>query len=330
MKKLFALLLALCLLLSLVGCGTEQSPVTTTAPATEPTTVPTTEPVNESKITPLLYQVTDAEGHTIWLFGSIHVGREDFYPLPDYVTDAFDQAEALAVEFDIRAYEKDIVAASKDMALMVYTDGSKIQDHIDPQLYEEAAALLEDAPIPVSMLDHYMPSMWWSLIESLVLENSTLDTQLGIDMHMIDAAYDADKPVLSIESASFQSGILAGFSPELQEYMLRDTVAAVQDGSLMEANLELVDLWAEGNEEAFIACLSVSEEMTDEEAALYNEYAQVLIVDRNISMTDYAENALKEGKSIMICVGAAHIVGPGAMAQLLQERGYTVTKLSPN
>ena len=274
--------------------------------------------------------MTDEAGHTIWLFGSIHVGREDFYPLPDYVTDAFDQAEALAVEFDIRAYEKDIMAAAKDMALLVYTDGSKIQDHIDPQLYEDAAALLEDAPIPVSMLDYYMPSMWWSLIESLVLENSTLDTQLGIDLHMIDAAYEADKPVLSIESASFQYGMLAGFSPELQEYLLQSTVAAVQNGSLMEANLELVDLWAEGDEEAFITHLYTEEKMTEEEATLYQEYSQAMIVDRNIFMADYAENALKEGKPILVCVGAAHIVGPGAVAQLLQERGYTVTKLSPN
>ena len=330
MKKLFSFLLALCLLLSLAGCSTEQTPATSAAPTTEPTTVPTTEPAKESSITPLLYQVTDEAGHTIWLFGSIHVGREDFYPLPDYVTDAFHQAEALAVEFDVRAYEKDIVAASRDMALLVYTDGSKIQDHIDPKLYEDAAALLEDAPIPVSMLDCYMPSMWWSLIESLALENSSLDTQLGIDMHMIDAAYDADKPVLSIESASFQYGMLAGFSPELQKYLLQSTVATVQDGSMMEGTLELVDLWTEGNEEDFIAYLYAEEEMPEEEAALYQEYAQAMIIDRNIFMADYAENALKEGKSIMVCVGAAHIVGPGAVAQLLQERGYTVTKLSPN
>ena len=323
MKKLLALLLALCLVL--VGCTPAAEPVTTTVPATEKATEPAV-----SSITPLLYQVTDEAGHTIWLFGSIHVGREDFYPLPDYVTDVFDTAEALAVEFDLRAYEKDLMAAAKDMALLVYTDGSTIKDHIDPALYEEAATLLEDAPIPVSMLDRYMPSMWWNLIESLALENSSLDAQLGIDMHMIDAAYEAEKPVISIESASFQYSMLAGFSPELQEFLLQNTVQSIKSGlSLWQTEL-LVDLWAEGDEDVLSDFLSTTEEIPDEAALLYAEYEKALITDRNLSMTDFAENALKEGKPMMICVGAAHIVGKGAMAQLLQERGYTVTKLSPN
>ena len=85
MKKLLSLILVLCLLLGLAGCGsTSQGADTTVAPNTgsaDTLAAP-------SSITPLLYQVTDAEGHTIWLFGSIHVGREDFYPLPEYVTSA--------------------------------------------------------------------------------------------------------------------------------------------------------------------------------------------------------------------------------------------------
>lgn len=326
MKKLFALILALCLLLA--GCTPAAEPATT-APTTVPTTT-VTQPAKESAVTPLLYQVTDENGHSVWLFGSIHVGREDFYPLPDYVIDAFDAAEALAVEFDIRAYEKDIMAAAKDMSLMVYTDGSTIKDHIDPQLYEDAAALLEDAPIPISMLDRYMPVMWFSLIESMMLDTGTIDPQLGIDLHMIDTAYAADKPVISIESASFQYGLLAGFSPELQEFILQDVVNSVRDGSLMENNEKLLNIWAEGSEQAFIDYLYTDIEGTDEELALYEQYNKALVFDRNISMTDFAESALKEGKSMMICVGAAHIIGEGAMAQLLEERGYTVTKLSPN
>lgn len=319
MKKLLALFLAMCLLLSMAGCKNKQD-----AEKGENTTPA------ESVVTPLMYQVTDDAGHTIWLFGSIHVGRKDFYPLPDYVTEAFDAAQALAVEFDIRAYEKDIMAAAKDMSLLLYTDGSTIQDHIDPQLYEEAAALLEDAPIPISMLDRYMPSMWFSLIESMSMDSDEMDPQLGIDLHMIDAAYEAGKPVLSIESASFQYGMLAGFSPELQEYLLESVVSSVKSGMLMKENQILLDLWANGSEKILAQMLSAEVVGSEEEQALYEQYTKEMIVDRNIAMTDFAENALKEGKPTMICVGLAHIVGEGAMAQLLQERGYTVTKLSPN
>jgi len=329
MKKIFAFCLALFLLLSLGGCGTKQAPATT-APAITTAPAPTTEPAAESSITPILYQVTDENGHTIWLFGSIHVGRDDFYPLPAYVETAFQSAEALAVEVDIRAYEKDITAAAKDMRLLVYADGSTIQDHINPQLYADAAALLEDAPIPLSLLDRYMPSMWFTLIQSLALDTDTLDSELGIDLHMIDKAYEADKPVISIESASLQYGMLGSFSQELQILLLQSTVQDAKSGRLAWQTELLVDLWAEGDEETFSAFLNASQEVPEEDALLYEEYNKAMIVDRNISMTDFAENALKEGKTLMICVGAAHVVGDGAMAQLLQERGYTVTNLSPN
>lgn len=331
MKKLFALMLVLCLLFA--GCTPAAEPVTTTGPATVPTTVPATEEATEpaeSSITPLLYQVTDEAGHSIWLFGSIHVGRKDFYPLPDYVTEAFEKAEGLAVEFDIRAYEKDLSAQVQSLRHLLYTDGTTIKDHIDPTLYEEAAALLEDAPLPVSMLENYKPIMWFSLIESLALETDTLKSKHGIDMHMIDAAYEVNKPVISIESADFQYNLLGNFSPELQILLLEGTVEAAKSGELLTETETLIDLWATGNEAEFSAYLNKEEEVPEEEVPLYLEYNQALVVDRNLSMTDFAENALKEGKPMMICVGAAHIVGEGAMAQLLQERGYTVTKLSPN
>jgi uncharacterized protein YbaP (TraB family) len=41
-------------------------------------------------------------------------------------------------------------------------------------------------------------------------------------------------------------------------------------------------------------------------------------------MADYAEEAVESGKEVFICVGAAHVVGEGAMADLLEERGYKV------
>jgi uncharacterized protein YbaP (TraB family) len=46
-------------------------------------------------------------------------------------------------------------------------------------------------------------------------------------------------------------------------------------------------------------------------------------------MADYAEEALKSGKEIFICVGAAHVVGEGAVADLLAQRGYTVELVTP-
>ncbi len=60
MKKTFALFLCLAVLSLTVGTGIAES-------------------------TPLLYEVRDESGHTLYLMGTIHVGRDDMYPLSDAV-----------------------------------------------------------------------------------------------------------------------------------------------------------------------------------------------------------------------------------------------------
>lgn len=69
-----------------------------------------------SAMAPLLAKESDKppfyefsyQGKTVYLLGSIHVGRPDFYPMPKVVESAFDSAEALVVEADIGAAGTDI------------------------------------------------------------------------------------------------------------------------------------------------------------------------------------------------------------------------------
>ena len=67
--------------------------------------------------------------------------------------------------------------------------------------------------------------------------------------------------------------------------------------------------------------------MTAEEQALLEEYNLAMTGTRDVAMTDFAEQCLKDGEQVFLCVGAAHIVPDGAMVDLLLERGYTVTRV---
>jgi len=276
--------------------------------------------------TPLLYRVTDKSGNVIWLFGSIHIGRQDYYPLPDYVQNAFNNADSHAVELDVLAFEKDVSLQMKAISHLVYKDGSTIKDHIPQSLYQQAVDILKAYNYYVSALDLYCPAFWGSLIESLMWEELGGNTNLGIDRHLTNAAYEAEKEVLEIESAEFQYKMLAGFDDEVQAMLLTSAVQSYENKNEASASVEMMmDLWASGDESAFIAYLNTSDDtMTDKEKQIYEKYNQAMLVDRNLAMANYAENALLSGKEVFICVGAAHIVGSGAVAELLAQRGYTV------
>ena len=277
--------------------------------------------------TPLLYKVTDDDGDVIWLFGSIHVGEEYFYPLPDYVFDALDNADSLAVEFDIVAFEKDNKAQMKSIESMVIKTGKKTKDLLDEELYKEAKEILKDCGYYSSYMNYYLPILWADFIDSALYEEIDANSDLGIDRHLIDYAYENDIDVLSVESAEFQYGMMAGFSEELQAFLLEQSIEQYNSKMFTKLSLSiLTKAWARGNEEKLISLLSDSDtdDMDKEEKKLYEEYNNAMIVERNENMTDWAEEALEDGEEVFICVGAAHVVGPGAMAEMLSDRGYTV------
>ncbi|MBQ8165364.1 MAG: TraB/GumN family protein [Clostridia bacterium] len=353
-KKLLAVFLAFVLCFGMFGCEedtivdrkseisvTEKStftPSVTETAETEPssptpgdteTTVPVSDEDISGESSPILYKVTDTNGNVLWLFGSIHVGREDYYPLPDYVLDAFESSDALAVEFDTVSFENDLGSQIKALQMLMYTDGTTIKDHISAEVYSRAVEILEENTIYNSMMDYYLPSLWANFIDNCAYEKIGANSELGIDLHFIERAMDCNKEILEIESAEFQFGMLGGFSEELQVCLLEGSIESYEylDEMKEEVNV-MMDLWASGDEKKFSEYLNSEEDIADpQEALLYKEYNDAMMVSRNAEMTKYAENALKSGKEVFICVGAAHIVGDGAIAEELRLLGYTVERV---
>lgn len=345
MKRILSLLLALCLLMALTACGaptrvrdldTDKPTTAQTEPLTPSHSAGTepleTEPAQTvSSITPALYRVTDESGNVVWLFGSIHVGLPSFYPLPDYVLSAYENADALAVECDIQAFSSDLAAQTEALKQLMYLDGTKISDHISEELYTEAVEALKDCGLYMSAMDLYQPILWGNFIDTSLYETFGIDSDLGIDMYFLNDAYDTGKEILEVESAQFQYSMMGSFSDALQVLLLENSLYSYENPDEAEAQImELVETWASGDADALYALLAEEGEFeSEEEQQLYEEYNDAMIVDRNISMADYAEGVLDTGKEVFICVGAAHVVGPGAMADLLAQRGYTVEKITP-
>lgn len=347
MKKILAWILIALLCFSLVSCGgadTSDSSSTLSVEAvsseaigddsseivsedTSSQTVSTNEPIEYwDGITPLLYRVTDDSDNVIWVFGSIHVGRDEFYPFPDYLYYSYANAEVLAVEADIVAFEEDANAQIKALTNMIYMDGTTIKEHIDYEVYKKAVAILTENGMYNVAFDYYCPAFWSSLIDNLAMAKVGIDTSLGIDYNLLWDAKENEKEIEEIESAEFQYKMMADFSEELQELLLASSIASYENtDELLESTNMLLDAWAKGDEEELTAIIASEEEfISPEEKELYEEYKKAVMTDRNIGMTEYAEKALKSGKKTFICVGAAHVIGEGGIIDLLEQKGYKI------
>lgn len=334
-NRFLSILLIAALLLSLAGCFShgdntagEPSVTTESTPATQPTT--STEPVeNTTPSSPILYRATDDQGNTVYLFGSIHIGTKEMYPLPDYVMDAYHASDILAVEFDVVSAGKDLTAASQAMSTLVLTDGTTISDHISPELYQAAKEILDENHYYNAFMDMYKPIMWYSLIDSFSMMNADLDEIDGIDAHLLKLAHKEDKPIHDIESMESQYQMLSDMSMDLQTMLLESAVASYYNPLTPLQYLKMCHTWASGDEEALIAMISSEEEsIPPEQMALYEEYNQAMSGNRNPLMAQYAREAMACGKTVFICVGAAHIVGPGALVEILTQDGYALERIT--
>ena len=335
MKRILALLLTLALLLSMAACTVKDVPTDldgeteSTSKVPEPTSEPEPEPPAATS-TPLLFKVTGENGGIVWLFGSIHVGIDEMYPFPDYVLDAYNEADALAVECDVIALQKDMALMTEMAQMMIYLDGTTISDHISPELYEAAVGIMEENDSYMKILDYYLPVMWYSTIENFTYANAGYDSSIGIDMTLLTMAKDEDKPILEVESAMFQYEMLASFSPELQELLLQESVDAYGSEENLEALDSLLTAWCEGDMDSLLEYLNeeADPDADPEMLKLIEEFNTAMITNRNIAMADYAEEILNSNDRVFICVGMAHVLGDGAMVDLLQQRGYTVERVT--
>lgn len=315
MKRTLCLILTLALLL-LSACSTkptEESSSTTQEPSSR----------QEATCTPVLYKVSAENGAVLYLFGSIHATDSRAYPLPDYVMQAYEESDYLAVECNINAFTSDIAAQQELVTRMILTDGTTVADHLGQDVYEAAKAFLSERGAYFQIYDNYHPAMWMSLLEAEVADMSGLDPNGGIDMHFLTLAAQEGKPIREVESVEYQYDILLGFSDELLSLIVGDSAQDPQEQA--DGTKALYEFWLAGDEVSILKLLN--EQPEEEDAALYAEYETALITERNGNMADTAEEYLKQGGTGFFVVGAAHILGDGACADLLAERGYTVERV---
>ena len=280
-----------------------------------------------AEITPAMWLVTSPDGDTMYMMGSMHALKEECYPLPDYVTDAYESADILAVECDIADSSKSVSAALKYTDKLTYPSGETIADHISSKAYDGISSYLAYMGDDISNYEIYQTWYLSSLLESIALSDSGLDSSLGFDMQLLTMAHKDDKEIYEVESMELQYEMLIGFSDEIYDL----TFLSYSEESADEIKQEYIDLyeaWKSGDtdavEELNTADLS---EMSDEQVEIYEEYNQKLLYDRNEAMALTAQELFSEDEQVLFVVGEAHFLGDGGILDLLEEDGYEVERV---
>lgn len=283
----------------------------------------------ENTATPLFYKVTGSDGQQMYLFGTIHLGDARTAYLPQEIYDAFNSADALAVEFDTLAYEESMASSPEESAqilsLYLYTDGTTTKDHLDEDVYDAAIKLLKASGNYSAYTEVMKPSIWESSISNFYIQqNYGLSSDKGMDVRLLKLAKEQGMEIRDVESALSQVSMLTGYSDKLQEYLLEQTVFC-DASAYYQSVVELYELWCQGDEDALRAAIADdTSDMSQEETELYDEYQKAMSTDRNAKMVQVAVDYLESGDTVFYAVGLAHLLAEDGLVDMLRAAGYTV------
>ena len=280
----------------------------------------------------------EGNGNTLYLLGSIHTDRSNLYPFHKQLRDIITSAELAAFELDFNSQE----GIDEFTAMQVYSDGTTLKDHIDPELYQEVVDTLAPLGMPEEQVAQYKP---WTLSNSFtalsMTDDTTSENAMALDLYVNAKASNVGVPVEGVETYAFQGKIFDDLSDEFQEDYLAMTLSMFQGmdaaGDLSEeekAELEAalkeqydaVDRWMEQWKTRDVEAFAKDYPKDDIQGDATNELNAKLFEGRDPNMIAWADRYLKQEGSHtgIMTVGAGHMVGRTGIVQGLKDLGYTV------
>lgn len=253
----------------------------------------------------------DSETTTVYLFGSIHLGSEDMYPLARDIESAFAESDVMVVEAD--AANLDPASA---MRLVMLEEGS-LGDMIADSTYEKLVEYFTGIGLPAAYYNRMKP--WFAgMTVSMMKAREFVSLEFGVETYFRNKA--DEKRIVELESFEAQSELFDEIENKdlIANYMLADAE------TVEESLEEMTRSWKEGDDEFFIAQRRQMLETFPEFQALDEK-----IYDRrNEKMAEKIENFLKTDNVHFVIVGAGHLIGENSIPDILRKsRNFEVKRI---
>ncbi len=268
----------------------------------------------------LFYEIKGGTS-TVYLFGTLHVGKPEFYPLGAQANRAMAEAKKLYLEVNL-ADAAELATTVGKMA--TYAEGRSLDQTLPPELMAKVDVALRRYSLPRGPAVRMKP---WMLGQTLVLLEAArqgYDTAYASEIYFLGLAAEQHKEVLGLETLAEQFSLFDRMPEVEQQRFLDETLTALDDPRIA-AHLEgLVDAWAHADARGLEVAL---QQEKSEPTAFARDVLPQLIDERNRTMTEKIAAIAHSGTTSFVAVGALHLVGPDGIVERLRRRGLAVRQL---
>lgn len=261
----------------------------------------------------------ESNGQMCYLLGSIHFLNSRHYPLHTTIESAFNKCDVLVVEADISG-SAGISAATSAMHQAMYRDGRTLKGDVSSKTLDMVKQKLADMNLGVDYMMKFKPWFVAMTIMQYQLARLGYNADAGVDKYFLNKAAQTGIPVKELEGVNFQMNLFNSFSRTENEHFLLSTI--VSTNKLQTQMTKMVNAWLTGD----------APTMHQNNTSYLSQYPELLPMykklndDRNVTMTQKIKGYMNSNKTHFVVVGAAHLIGPNGIVNLLRNNGYTVTQ----
>lgn len=253
--------------------------------------------------------------NTLYLLGSMHILKQDAYPLPEEMEKAYENSSIVVFETDLGDMDRPAVQ-EKMIKLGMYAAGDSLSNNISKQTYSDFSKKLAEMGLPAAQFELMKPWMCGLTLSLMELTRLGFNPELGLDQHFYKRARSDGKKIMALESIDFQLDTLGGLDELQQENFLKQTLKDLEVVGQMSTDMEKA--WKTGDIEKLSSIMEMS----------FKDYPDIyerLVLDRNRTWARQIGGLMARG-NVLVVVGAAHLVGRESVIELLRQKGHNVVR----
>jgi hypothetical protein len=279
----------------------------------------------------LIWEATKG-ADTITVIGTMHIYDPRLEPLRDRLSSTITNADLVMLEATPEEEAKLQEMIVTDPGRLFIVDGPTLPEMLDADTWGLIADAARQRSIPPFMAAKMQP---WYLSLMLAIPPCAMDDMVsgvrGLDQMIIQNAEAAGVPMQAVEPFTTLFDIFKNDSIDEQVDMLRVNMLspAVQQ-QMFVAMLDryfaedVGRLW----ELARVAMSDIPDLDPTEAAAMFTQMQEALLDTRNRNWIPVIMTATQTHDDIVVAVGAAHLIGEGGILQLMQNEGWTLTRVT--
>jgi uncharacterized protein YbaP (TraB family) len=271
------------------------------------------------------------KGNTsIHILGTMHLNDARLDPYLEPFWEIADNTDLILLEGTRETLEQQKQRMVKDPSVMFITDGPTLPERLPEDEWQALVKELSTRGIPGFMASKMQP--WYvSLMLSIPpYALAGMAEQNGVDHRIMDYADRHNIPSRALEPYDTVFSLFGDDTPEQELDGIRLALAGAKNGDAMISTL--IETYLSGQHRAIweLNRYQMRHDSGLSEAEADKLVAQMegpMLNDRNANWMEVILPAAAATDNIIVAVGAAHLSGEKGLLYLLEQSGYTLTRV---